>query len=408
MSRSAKSIAGAFSPALVICLILIAVASFAGMGVLAAYEPDLRSGKDGGSHSLSSSSDGYAALTKLLSASGDNVMLSRRPLDTNSDSSLQILTPRASTRHDAIEEIRHDGAVLVVLPKWETQKHPVKRGWVFTGGVIPKEFLRTTFGKELADKTTLSNRSGKHKTQLYRPDGSRFGAPVTVDQLRTISGPDWIPVLVDDNDAPVLVMNRDDRTYVLSEPDLLNTQGIKSLDNARTGIALLHLINPEDNAYIFDLTLNGFVSERNILRMLLSPPLLGMSLVLIVLAAFAGYQAIIRFGPQREHGRALVMGKSGLADNTAGLVRLARREHKMAAPYAQLTRMAVARAIGAPRRLSEDELQAFLDRVSKTTGASTTFTALDQQARAAQTPGDLMQVAVALYRWNQELTRGRQ
>ena len=73
-----------------------------------------------------------------------------------------------------------------------------------------------------------------------------------------------------------------------------------------------------------------------------------------------------------------------------------------------LTRAAVARAIGAPRRLSEDELDAFLDRVSRTTGAHATYSALADQARTAKTPGDLMRVAAALYRWNQELTRARQ
>ena len=34
--------------------------------------------------------------------------------------------------------------------------------------------------------------------------------------------------------------------------------------------------------------------------------------------------------------------------------------------------------------------------------------ALAEQARTAKTPGDLIKVAAALYRWNQEMTRGRQ
>ena len=96
------------------------------------------------------------------------------------------------------------------------------------------------------------------------------------------------------------------------------------------------------------------------------------------------------------------------SDNTAGLVRLARREPHMALPYAQIMRATVARAIGAPRGLEDDALNAFLDRVGRTVGAHDAYSALAEQARTAKTPGDLIKVAAALYRWNQEMTRGRQ
>jgi hypothetical protein len=141
---------------------------------------------------------------------------------------------------------------------------------------------------------------------------------------------------------------------------------------------------------------------------MLEPPLLGLTLALAALGGLAGLQAAVRFGPARETGRVIALGKRGLADNTAGLVRLARREHHMAVPYAVLVRTAVARAIGAPRGLSEAALEALLDRVGRTVGAAETYTALAEQARAAKTPGDLMRVSDALYRWSQELTRARQ
>ena len=68
----------------------------------------------------------------------------------------------------------------------------------------------------------------------------------------------------------------------------------------------------------------------------------------------------------------------------------------------------VQRAIGAPRGLEDDALNAFLDRVGRTVGAHDAYSALAEQARTAKTPGDLIKVAAALYRWNQEMTRGRQ
>jgi hypothetical protein len=133
-----------------------------------------------------------------------------------------------------------------------------------------------------------------------------------------------------------------------------------------------------------------------------------MTLILVALAALAGFQAAVRFGPARVNSRVIALGKRGLADNTAGLVRLARREHHMATPYALIVRGMVAGAIGAPRGLSDTALDDFLDRVSRGSGAQDTYSALAERAAAARTPGDLIQVAKALHRWNQEMTRARQ
>ena len=80
----------------------------------------------------------------------------------------------------------------------------------------------------------------------------------------------------------------------------------------------------------------------------------------------------------------------------------------MATPYALLVRAAVVRAIGAPRNLTDDDLDAFLDRVGSATGASLPYTTLAQNARDARNPADLVRVARDLYRWTKEMTHARQ
>ena len=408
MSRSAKAAGNAFSPVVVISVLLVSVVALAGLGVLSAYAPELKSGDDGGGHALSRSSTGFGAMPVLLRNLGVPVTMSRGRLTPSSDESLLVLTPTPSTQPEQIDDINHAGATLIVLPKWNATPDPKHPGWVRTMGLLPAQTSLAPLSEHLRQGARLQSRDGRVTVALKRPDGTPLGAPVDVDALKTLSGPDWVPVVTDDQDRPVLVRHATTRVYVLADADLLSTHGLKTLNGARTAIALLDVVRAKDAPVIFDLTLHGMQRTRSLLRLMLEPPLLGMTLVLAALAAFAGYQAVVRFGPARESGRAIALGKRGLADNTAGLVRLARREHHMAAPYALLTRAAVARAIGAPRRLSEAELDAFLDRVSRTTGAHSTYSALADQARAAKTPGDLMRVAAALYRWNQELTRARQ
>ncbi len=407
MSAAAKSTDRAFSAGTILVAVLVGVVALAGIGVLSAYGPELRSGNDGGGHALSRAATGYGALPVLLRNTGRPVVLTRGAMSEASYESVLVLTPTPATRPDRIEDILHDGATLIVLPKWQTVPDSRRPGWVRTLGALPPEAALGPLPEALHKDTRLPMRSGRATVALRRPDGSPVGAPVEVESLRTLSGPGWIPVVVDEGGQPVLVRHREQRVYVLADPDLISTHGLKTLAGARTALALVDLVAPQ-SPVVFDLTLHGLQRTRNLLRLLLEPPLLGMTLALAALAALAGLQATVRFGPARTQGRVIAIGKRGLADNTAGLVRLARREHHMAAPYALLTRAAVARAIGAPRNLDDAALDAFLDRVSRTVGATHTYSALAAQASAARTPGDLMRIAADLFRWKQELTRARQ
>lgn len=408
MSLARTSTARAFSPLAMGIAALVGVVAMAALGVLSAYAPELRSGNDGGDHALSRAATGFGGLPRLLRSLGEPVMMNRGVLTDATDESLLVLTPTENTSPEQINDIVHYGSTVIVLPKWASMPDPEHPGWVRTIGVLPGDTALSPLPTTLRAGARLGERSGRATVRLRRPDGSAVGAAVEVERLRTLSGPDWIPMVTDDQGRAVLAMHREDRTYVLADPDLISTHGLKTLNGARTAVALIDLLRPEGSAVMFDLTLHGLQRSRNLLRLMLEPPLLGLTLALAALAAFAGLQAVVRFGPPRETARVIALGKRGLADNTAGLVRLARREHHMAAPYAVLVRTAVARAIGAPRGLSEAALEALLDRVGRAMGATETYTALAEQARAAKTPGDLMRVSGALYRWSQELTRARQ
>lgn len=407
MSRSDGTGNGGFSPISMIVVLLVGVVALAGLGVLSAYAPELRSGNDGGGHALSRSSTGFGGLPSLLRGVGVPVVMNRGTLSEASDESLLILTPSAQTKPEQIDDIEHYGATLIVLPKWASIPDADHTGWVRTLGVQPPQMVLASLPEDLRKDLNLTDRKGRATVALRRPNGAPFGKPVQIEALRTLEGPAWIPVVVDDQGRAVLAMHREYRTYVLADPDLVSTAALKTLNGATTAVDLINIVRA-NSPVVFDLTLHGFQRTRNLLRLMLEPPLVGMTLVLVALAAFAGFQAAVRFGPAREKGRVIALGKRGLADNTAGLVRLARREHRMAAPYALLVRGAVARAIGAPRNLDEATLDAFLDRVGRTGGATETYTALAEQARAAKSPADLMRVAGALHRWNQELTRARQ
>jgi hypothetical protein len=86
----------------------------------------------------------------------------------------------------------------------------------------------------------------------------------------------------------------------------------------------------DDEPIIFDATLHGFTRSENLLQMMFDIPFLGVTLVALAAALLLGWAASIRFGPPARETRAIALGKQALADNSAGLVSMARRETRMA------------------------------------------------------------------------------
>ncbi|CAN7385208.1 hypothetical protein LJR164_002363 [Phenylobacterium sp. LjRoot164] len=397
----------AFSPMVMLVLVLVGCVSLAGLGLLAAYEPELRSGDNGQGHALSRSAVGFAAVARLLEASGTPVVMRRGELSATAAEGLLVLTPGPGTSGSRVSDIEHDGPTLVVLPKWVTIPHPVRRAWVRVAAPLGDDASLKVLPAAWRSGLTLQQRPGTAAVRLRRPDGRAVGVQPAVENLRTLSGPGWIPVVVDEAGRGVLVMNQKTGVYVLADPDFLDTAGMKRLDGARAAIAMLSVIRAEGTPVVFDLTLHGFERSLNPLRLMLEPPLLGATLCLLAALLLVGVQAAVRFGPARGQARAVALGKRALADNTAGLVRMARREHRMAAPYGELVRTEAARAVGAPRGLEGDELDGVLDRLGAAGGSTYRISTLIERARAARTKGDLMEVARDLYRWRQEMTRER-
>ena len=79
----------------------------------------------------------------------------------------------------------------------------------------------------------------------------------------------------------------------------------------------------------------------------------------------------------------------------------------MAPRYADLTRKAAAKAVGAPAGLAGDDLTDFLDRLGQGRGLSETLADLSAQAAQVRGRPALAALAQRLYRWRLEMTRER-
>ncbi len=397
---------GPFSGLTAGLIVLAGVFAFCALAVLLAYAPDLRRGDNGEAHALSSGAVGYAGLAKALRLAGDPVVINRAPLPQGARHGLLVVTPPVGAHREAVDAFGFKGPVLVVLPKWATAPDPRHQGWVRKVQLIDPSWFPAG---SLPASAGVVRRQGLSRPVLSASGvGGPFQAGVRlaagpVDSLQAITAPGWKPVLVDQSGAVILARAPDAPLYVLADPDLLDTQGLAHIDTLATALTLIRTLRAGEGPVIFDVRLNGFTRERGLLRLLLEPPFLAVTLCLAAAAALAGWQAFCRFGPARAGGRTIPLGKAALVENTAALIRLAGREPRMGGRYADLTVALAARAVGAPRGLGEAGLAAFLDRLGARRGLGAGLDDLDRRARTATTAEGLTAAARKLYDWRRGL-----
>ncbi|MEJ1969409.1 MAG: DUF4350 domain-containing protein [Rhizomicrobium sp.] len=406
MSMSATSPgAPLVSPRVAVALVLVSALSALAFLALNAYAPDLRSDKSGGATVISKSAIGFAGLRTLLENMQVDVDVGRET-PGNGQFSLVILTPEPFGDAKALTALARLGPRLIVLPKWNVAEDPDHAGWVTkfdalspeAGGAVLADFAKTA---------KLAQRKGVYRTRLVGFEGFRLKAPsvpVSVEQLQTVAGPNLENTVVDDEGKAVVAHLRGTQTYILADPDVMDNHGIADPAMARIAYALVQALRVRDSAVSFDVTLDGFRRSPDLLKTVFSPPFLGATLCVLLAAGFLGFHAMSRFGAPRRVGRVFAFGKRALADNTAAVIRMMKREPAMAPRYAQAVLHQTAAFFGIGRDKAADP--AVIRMLEQRGALPYRFADLNAEAVAAHDTLGLMQAARKLYRWRRTITHG--
>jgi len=392
---------GVFRGRTVVLILAVGILGFIGTLILGAYAPDLRSGRDGGGHALSTSATGFSGIVRLAEATGRNPQVARdvRRLDVDE---LVVLTPGAgATDLSPVLAKRSGRTTLIVLPKWQTEADPAKTGWVRQRGLRPDYDPAGVLAP--ADKLEISRRRSGGRPLVTSPDlprDIRFSAP---RPLQTISGEAGLEPLITDEQGRIVLAKLPNRPwYVLADPDLLANIGMADARQAASALALLDWLNSnEAQAIYFDVTLNGFGRSPSPLKLALEPPFLAMTLAVAIAILLAVWQGVVRFGAPRRRERAIAFGKAALIDNAAALVRKAGRYAMLGDRYADMVRERAGTIFGVPAHLRDEALDAHLDAL----GRRARFTDLVQAARDARDRHSVLSAAQALHRWLWEKNR---
>lgn len=436
---------GGFNPVVMAALLVVGLVAtvvfFAGQ----AFDTGPRTDMDSRAHAASKSAVGYAAAVELLRKTGRPVVVARGA--TVADDAVLVIT-LDETVSDTVFDLpvvkNHSGPVLVVLPKWRTTIGE-RLNWVRKAGLrrppadawlklpdeegeaetpqdeeprnaSPQEAFREAMKAArpaAPDPTKVSVQQGADSRQTlnlaYGGQRTRIVESGLIERPQTFQySPGWEPLIVDSADRPLMITAEAWDYYVLAEPDLMNTHGVGNLDNARAMIAMLDETFGPDASYVFDVSMYGLTRSRSFLRQVFEPPFVAATICAIAAVLLMGWHAFFGFGATARQGRAFAMGKRALADNQADLIKMTRREHKMGAPYGDLVRDSVARAVAAPRDLKPEALDELLDRMGEGGRTSWPLSTLRKDIEQAKDTAELVRAAERLHHWKLEMTRERQ
>ncbi len=414
MSAESNAGRGAFSIIVVLVAVVVGVVAFAAFMVLIAFADDLRRPDDSGEHALSKSAVGFAGLAQLLQDTDHQVRISRGPLHELAGSpEFAILTPPV-TRPLSYEDFEGVwGWNLIVLPKWNTSPDFSRPEWVHSNGLLYLNVVERILG-DVSEDIKVSRGDGNSPFALV-DDATGETMPIgPIRNLQTISGDGIFPIITDPAGNIVLGSFGDPEDdddimgYVLSDPDLLNTQGLASLATARAGVGMIDSLMEESTPIVFDMTLHGVERTRNILQLLLMPPFVAGVLCLVFAALLIGITAFA--GNLRTRSdRDIPLGHSTLVDSSARLISIAGRSSSIGARYVAMIRRQSARIVGAPANASEAQQTAILDSIgrARTNSGEPTFSQLSSDVAKATNPTAMMRAISRLYTWKQELGRER-
>ncbi|WP_342251462.1 hypothetical protein [Sphingomonas sp. OTU376] len=378
---SADTTASPFTMRTVLVLVALGVVGFLSFLLMTAYGEDLQPSQRPGNHALATSAIGFFGAAELVRQVHGSARMVRRDGDLDTSDTL-VITLEPTTDPETVEKLikrRASQPTILVLPKWLTMPRRDKPAWVTSFGTIPTG----TVSQQIAKVTSAS-------------------ISETPNGLRTLSGAGLEPVLEDSGGKALVVTMKDQPTLIVADPDLLDNQGLKTLAGAARAMEVLDWFDDGQRGIAFDLTLHGFSSNPNLLKLAFEAPFLPLTLCLLVAALLAGWHALLRFGPALPELRGVAFGKRAIAENGAALLRLAGRRHRTGDRYAALIRDSAAGATGAPPNLPPEALDRYLDRLDKD---GEPFTAMAERASHAQDTRALLDAARALYQWKRTVTR---
>jgi len=395
-----------FSRTTVIVVVAIVAISLATAVGLTLFGDKLAEEKpSAGADSYSVSAIGHRGFVDILESLGIPIVKSRSNSGTKTGQGLLIIAePNVPDEKaaDRLKEIAQSAAnVLIVLPKWYGEAG-VGETWIEDALLLPREEIEQVLGT-----FGLSMGVTRYNYVPGAPPMEIEALGATKPKIRgpqVITGASESDLLAGDTDGALVIqheMAAGRYIYVLADPDVMNNHGLREPANAAFIIGLVDRLRGE-GPVIIDEVIHGYQQPPSLLRTLFRFPLVLATLQVLILAVFAVWAAIVRFGPLKRSPPPLAPGKDYLIRNTAALLHYGGHHAEALRRYLQQNVVAVRQALHAPTLHSTASTQ-WLERVRLLRGGEISLLDLERESYTADSPERCLQVAERVYRWRMEM-----
>jgi hypothetical protein len=393
------------------------VAVFALAICLLAFGSSAPQGKSVGPSAYSHSAIGYAGLAELIHRTGITVVKARYGgVDGGATGKLVVLTDPAilsTAGQDSQGRYAFGNAerVLVILPKWYGYINSRHSGWISEASLRP-----IGLGDEIIKRAGATGKMARVERPGNWTTNALGIAPELTSTVQVIADTKLRPVVA--AGGQVLVgeqVDRNQRIWIVSDPDMLSNHGLFSGRNAEFAIALINALRPARGDVVFSEWTAGnavpSANPANPLTMLLQFPFIVVTMQLLAASAFLLWAAMPRFGLAVPAPEMLAAGKQRLIQNAAALLRYSSHPEIIVASYVRLSVRSVARELRSPRGLDWRRLMEWLTRIGASRGVSVDLPGLVRRAEdlATSRPGSartLVEIVHNTYRWKREILNG--
>ena len=370
-----------FSRRVIILFVAAMSTMFALSLLISANEDSSRRGNGAGPGVYSTSAVGYAGFYNLLRALDIAVSAGERyPLSDAgyrgtlvvAEPMIQLIMSGESTSSARLTKARR---LMLVLPKWNWKRDEKKPEWVSEMTPTPSNNAETVlalavFGSSVSRQAPPDAWAVNEIGHSPRIEGAA--------QLVRLSG-DMRAIVGDGENALVAELTRDGKTvWILSDPDVMSNHGIMKGNNGAFMVSLIEKLSSVGNgdyrrkpAIVFDQTVHGYLARNDsALKMMLSPPFVIVTILLVlsaVLLVFAGYS---RFGAPAVPAPGIDFGKEQLINNCERLLDYGGHHANVLDRYVRMTISSAARALHAPSGLNGDRLAEWADTVGRSRGTT--------------------------------------
>lgn len=441
-----------FSPVVALALAGVAVLSFLAFIIMQGYADQARVQDTYRPSAYSISAIGHKAFAETLRRSGWQIVISQGDSLTKSRNAggLLLLEPQTAsetTKQRLRDLLDEDGLaqrdVFLALPKRTGFPGTNPRHIAFTA-LLPLTSV-TSIAQVIADdfcvirpQTVPGSAPARSKKQDQEaesendPEDEGENAP-QAEQCPEVTGEEkpfesniltGTPSLADpqlitgDGIEPVIaredgiLLGRVERSqgtiWILSDPDLFANHGLGDGDNAQLMAQILDRLAAGRSSLVIDETIHNFTASESLIRTLVEPPFLYLTLCFLIGAAALILSVSGRFGSAQQQAPALSRGHDALIDTTVSLLHAAGRDGQIVRRYLDGLLREVCDRLHAPQGLDQKALVAWVDRIGRLRGTHASFTGLTQDLSMAIRSQDgsqksLLTVARKAQRWKQEI-----